>query len=410
MSESSGGSEMVERIIGSDSFGKSLTYANLLRYLVDCTKSEEVPKESTVGTQIFGLNASENYDSAKVRVYIYNLRKKLTLYFQNEGVNEEYILTIPKGSYKVEYTKKTSIQGNLNISKYKNISLILFCILTLSIVVNAILWNQKKLIQKSYEVLPKTEFWNDFIDDDRPILVVVGDLFIFTEHNEKTGTSKTVREFNINSELQYKEYKENHTDSTIELGELTYTYLIKNSMAWIESLTTIFFSHHKYFSTRVISRIDAKDLHDHNVIFIGMQKTAGLFNNYFLNSKFALKDDNTYSYQANDNTETQLYSPSGDPDAYHTDYGFVAKYPGPNNNTIFMFGGIGDIAASQSLKNFTDRSSLISLEAQMRTSFGKIPDHFEILFEVSGVDRTEFDTKVLHMNEIKESDNIWVEK
>ena len=410
MSKSSARSEMVERIIGSDSFGKSLTYANLLKYLVDCTESGEVPKESTVGTQIFGLNASENYDSTKVRVYIYNLRKKLNLYFQNEGTNEEFILTIPKGSYKVEYTKKTSTQSNHNNTKYKNISLTLICLLTLSVVAIAILWNQKKSIQKSYEVLPKTEFWSDFIDDDRPVLVVVGDLFIFTEHNKKTGTNKTVREFNINSELQYKEYKESHTDSTIELGELTYTYLIKNSMAWIESLTNIFFSHHKYFSTRVISRIDAKDLHDHNVIFIGMQKTAGLFNNYFLSSKFALKDENTYSYQVSDKTEIQLYLPSGDPVTYHTDYGFVAKYPGPNNNTIFMFGGIGDIAASQSLKNFTDRSSLMSLEAQMRSTFGKIPGHFEILFEVSGVDRTEFDTKVLHMNEIKESDNIWVEK
>ena len=256
-------------------------------------------------------------------------------------------------------------------------------------------------------ILPESKVWDNFIESDKPVLVVLGDLFVFTEFNKETGVTKTVRIPEINSLDAYLSFKENLNDTTIELGELSYTYLIKNTSDWIESLTKIFFSKHQDFQTRVISRMDTRDIHDHNIIFIGMQKTAGLFNNYYLNSHFDLADDSTFTYQDEGNNATKQFSPKGDPNKYHTDYGFVAKYPGPNNTTIFMFGGLWDTAASQSLKNFTDPESLIQLEDSMVSKFGKVPENFEILFEVSGIDRTELDTKVLYMNEIKIQNGIW---
>ncbi|MEQ6122308.1 hypothetical protein [Reichenbachiella sp. MALMAid0571] len=410
MSEKEIHNDLVNRIIESDSFGKSDTYANLLKYLVDCTKTNDIPKETTIGTHLFGLNAAENYDSAKVRVYVFNLRKKLDQYFQNEGQNEECILTIPKGSYKVEMVKKSSA-GKKSISlKNPKTLLLISVLLCISIVLNFIFWNKNTEIEKSYEVIPKTKFWNDFIEGERPVLVVLGDLFIYTEQNTITGLRQTIRNSGINSEVEFENYKEKNADSTRVFGDLTYTYLIRNTTDWIESLTKIFYSNHKSFNTRVISRIGAKDIHDHNIVFIGMQKTAGLFNNYFLNSKFSLIDDNTLGYQANPESDIQKFSPLGNPDQFHTDYGFVAKFPGPNNNTIFMFGGIWDTAASQSLKNFTDPELIANLENQMIQKFNKIPQYFEVLFEVSGLDRTELNTKVVHMNEIDKISIVWAEK
>jgi hypothetical protein len=405
MTEHKAKSELTERIVESKSFGNSSTYSNLLKYLVESTESGDVPKETTIGAHLFGSSATEDYDSAQVRVYIFNLRKKLTKYFENEGSPEPLVLTIPKGSYKVEYIKKSSILTTSNFAKYRATSVILLVLLGISIASNFLFLDQKKYLQESFEVLPETKVWQQFIEDDKPVLVVLGDLFIFTELNKETGITKTVRITEINSLDAYLSLKQNHNDTTIELGELSYTYLIKNTSDWIESLTKIFFSRHKDFQTRVISRMDTKDIHDHNIIFIGMQKTAGLFNNYFQNSKFDLADDATFVYQ--NGAETKRFTPIGDPDKYHTDYGFVAKYPGPNNNTIFMFGGLWDTAASQSLKNFTDPESLVRLEKRMMSKFGKIPDNFEILFEVSGIDRIELDTKVLYMNEIKILNGVW---
>ncbi|MCG8306823.1 MAG: hypothetical protein MI975_05475 [Cytophagales bacterium] len=399
--------QLVERIVRSKSFGTSMTYVNLLKYLIACTQSGSIPKEATIGAQVFGAATVEDYDSAKVRVYIFNLRKKLKRYYDNEGKVEEFEISIPKGGYRVQISKRISAKGPDNSIKYRIIAFGSLAVLVPSIVLNFVFWTGKRKVVESYEVLPESKFWSTFIKDNRLPLLVLGDLFIFSEEDRTNGMTRTIRIPEINTVDEFELYKKNYPDSTKEIGDLSYTYLIKNSSNWIESLTKIFFSKHKHFQTRVISRIDAKDLHDHNIIFVGMQKTAGLFNNYFKNSKFNLIHDDTLEYRADQSDDRELYYPSGDPDNFHTDYGFVAKYPGPNNNTIFMFGGLWDTATSQSLKNFTDPNSIARLEDQMKSEFGKIPDHFEVLFRVSGIDRTELDTKVLYINELEKSNDIW---
>ena len=75
---------LLTRIERSNSIGSSSTYIRLLRFLVDCTLSETIPKEQAIAEHLFGKN-SINSDTSKIRVYVYHLRKKLKLYFENEG-------------------------------------------------------------------------------------------------------------------------------------------------------------------------------------------------------------------------------------------------------------------------------------------------------------------------------------
>tara|TARA_R110002049_G_scaffold84904_1_gene216093 strand:- start:380 stop:622 length:243 start_codon:yes stop_codon:yes gene_type:complete len=77
---------------------------------------------------------------------------------------------------------------------------------------------------------------------------------------------------------------------------------------------------------------------------------------------------------------------------------------------FFILLGIGNPASSQSLKNFTDPELIADLENQMKKQFNKVPKYFEVLFEVSGLDRTELNTKVVLMNEIDQASMVWTEK
>ena len=65
----------VEKIIESKSFGRSDTYGNLLRYLVRCTLENDVPKETTIASEIFGKSSFDPSQCTLIRVYAYNLRK-----------------------------------------------------------------------------------------------------------------------------------------------------------------------------------------------------------------------------------------------------------------------------------------------------------------------------------------------
>ncbi|MFY0626801.1 MAG: winged helix-turn-helix domain-containing protein [Reichenbachiella sp.] len=394
MNDSDIDSELISRIVTSKAIGNSSVYRELLLYLVECTRKNEIPNEAMVRGRLFQANTAKDFDNAKVRVYISNLRKKLDKYFKEEGVEEKHAISIPKGAYKIVVGRNKEWSNNLYVNfKSKTFWVIVICMASVGL--NLYLYRTEEPKIASMESLSKSKIWRAFLEDDRPVLLVIGDLLIYTEKNMKTGKVQTIRNPYVNSPDEFEEYISEISDSTSQLKMHTYTYLIKNSVDWIKNLTEIFYANNKPFQIKVISRMDAKDLHDHNVIFVGMQKTAGLFNNYFIESNLNFAPTDTLIYNSN---PTSYYTPSGDPDKLHTDYGFVAKYPGPNGNTIFMFGGLFDTGTSQSLKNFTNQNSLILIEEEMKNKFGDIPDHFEILFKVNGVDRVEMDTEIVLLN------------
>lgn len=149
-----------------------------------------------------------------------------------------------------------------------------------------------------------------------------------------------------------------------------------------------------------MSRFNPKELSDNNLMVVGMLKTLGLFKDYMSNEGFNL-ERGILSYTDEKAKEVFRYSPKGDADEYHTDYAVILKVKGPNNNSIILFGGIWDTGASQSLKHFTDFKLAKNLQNTMLEKFGEIPENYKILLEVSGIDRMELNSKILHIEEVK---------
>ncbi|MEL6720153.1 MAG: helix-turn-helix domain-containing protein [Bacteroidota bacterium] len=388
---------MLNRIENSQSFGSSSTYSRLLRFLVDCTKAGDIPKEQTIAQHLFGNNAAGS-DTSKIRVYIYHLRKKLGLYLEQEGKEEAYQLLIPKGSYKVTFQEASlaAAQATPKLKLAKFLPYILG-VLICSLLANAIfLFRSNSSDQKAFM---QSSFWKEFFEEDRPVQVILGDLFIFSEKDSLTGEERNLRVSDINTPTQFDEYRNLAENTNRTLSEMTYTHLSKGSAEWIFQLTKILHPE-KEFNIRPYSRIEAKDLHDYNIIFVGMQKTAGIFNSYFDKSQFGYDIAKTTQYTIKKEGKLVRYEPSGDPNGTHKDYGLIAKYPGPNNNTIFLFADLWDSATSVSLSSLTTISKMKEVEAYMSAQLGYVPKYFEILLEVNGVDRVGFEAEILHLYEL----------
>lgn len=391
---------LLDRIEQSDSLGASSTYARLLRFLVESTSSGTVPKEQAIAEHLLGKNFA-NSDTSKIRVYIYHLRKKLDQYYQNQGKEEEYILSIPKGGYKVKFSKKER-QPSFAFQKLNTGILIwsLLLLLIFSLLANALFFFKSDRVPA--DDFSDSIFWKDFFKDDKPIQVVLGDLFIFSETDSLSGETRNVRIPDINSKAQFEEYRNLPINDGKQLTVTSYTHLINGSSEWINSLTKLFYPK-KEFSIRPSSNLGAQDMHDYNIIFVGMQKTAGIFNTYFDKSEFEYAAEQPNQYRLPKGLDTLVFRPQGDPDEQHTDYGLIAKYPGPNDNTIFLFGGLWDTAASESLRNFVMKSKLTKIEEHMEAKLGYLPQYFEMLIEVNGVNRIGFETEILYLNELNPS-------
>ena len=389
--------KLIAKIINSKSFGHSNTYANLLLFLVASTLQEDIPKETTIATEILGKPNFDPSQSTLVRVYIYNLRKKLTKYYSQEGKDDKIIVQIPKGGYEVRFVEKAILAPKKSNSRSKSFTLTLFFFLILSMAYNIFLY------PKRHNINPINEngLWKDLLMEQKPLMVLLGDLFIYQEENIKTGAQKIIRDPYINSVEDYDKFILEQSEPNLIHEPLSYSLLIYNSALWIKDLSEIFSHNQSDFTIRNMVRFNPKELPDNNFIVIGMMKTFGLFRDYLEGpSLFYNNQDQSIVYRNDQKGSETVYRPYGDPNGHHTDYGFITKAPGPNNNNIYLFGGIWDTAASQSLKYFTSPKLLNELESALIKKYGSLPKYYQIVLEVKGVDRMELSSKILIMEEI----------
>lgn len=390
-------SQIITKIIASKSFGYSNTYSNLLQYLVNSTLQKNIPKETTIASEILGKTDFDPSQSTLVRVYIYNLRKKLGTYYSIEGKHDKIIVQIPKGSYEVRFVEKKLVKKKDSNFFSRKFTITLSLLLILSLAYNAFLY------PTNYNTRPinKDGLWKDLLGDKKPLMVILGDLFIFQEEDTTKGTQKIIRDPFINSMEEYDQFALEPTPTNLKYEPLGYSLLIYNSALWIKDLSEIFSYNQSDFTIRNMGRFNPKELPDNNFMVVGMMKTFGLFKDYLKSSKLLYRiQDQSIVYRENPEGTETVYRPYGDPNGHHTDYGLITKVPGPNNNNIYLFGGIWDTAASQSLKYFTSPKLLNELEEGLKDKFGELPNYYQVLLEVKGIDRMELSSKILIMEKI----------
>ena len=93
---------LVDRIVASQCFAKSARLSSFLTCICDLARDGqlELVSEQYIGTIVFGRRP--DYDpgiDSIVRSHASRLRHRLAQYFSEEGAHEEWVLTIPKGSY-----------------------------------------------------------------------------------------------------------------------------------------------------------------------------------------------------------------------------------------------------------------------------------------------------------------------
>ena len=94
--------QLVDRIVSSQCFAKSERLSSFLSCVCDLARRGQLEQinEQYIGTTVFGRRPG--YDPAVdsiVRSHASRLRHRLDQYFAEEGTQEQWTLTIPKGSY-----------------------------------------------------------------------------------------------------------------------------------------------------------------------------------------------------------------------------------------------------------------------------------------------------------------------
>lgn len=394
---------LVQRIINSGVLGRSHTYSEILSYLADCAISGNNPKEMAIAMDVLGRDT--DFDVGKdsiVRVHIYHLRNKLKAYFEKYGKQEKYKLDIPKGQYiltaipvadiPVETLSVTGqpLKRNAMTQWLAGIAILL---LLLNLFVQL---NPEQAEIKEISVFAELGPWQELFDDTAPVLILVGDYYIFGELNDRGDVLRMIREFDVNSPNELAFLQEMGVEGTDKYFDLGLNYIPSSTAYALTQVMKVLLQgvDPERINLKMASEYTTADLASNHVVYLGyLSGLNNLYNLMFAGS--SLEIGNTYDELNNLNTGEYYVSSSGlsSADSYK-DYSMLATFPSPNGHQITMIAGMRD----ESLNNIAQQIASATVLTDIQGSLGLDADQnsFEALFEVTGFDNTNFNSELIY--------------
>jgi hypothetical protein len=177
-------SSQIRKILGSRAFRNTEVLKRLLEYLGEqalAGQGDEL-KEYTVGVEAFGKPA--DYDprsDASVRVLAGKLRQKLEEYHRTEGFDDELIVELPKGHFKLEFRPKQA-ETVPELARPARPKWMWWAVAAAAagvaaLIAFAIVHNLRQPATAALERrwTPEMEqFWRPFLTSPRPVMVMIG--------------------------------------------------------------------------------------------------------------------------------------------------------------------------------------------------------------------------------------------
>ena len=412
-----------ERIRASDLFGRSDQLQKLFDYLVECTRSGRVPKESVIAVEVFGRSTDFDVSSdAAVRVCIHKLRRKFEEFYTAHPELGPARLTIPRGQYRLvlENTQAPVVEEPAAAepapaprvrNPWKIATLATAAALILVAIAAGVFWQRTPARQ--FAAIRQSPVWAKLLGDTRPITVVLGDYYIFAENGELSQPQRLVREFFINSRADLDQHLRDHPEMMGKYMDVQLAYLPTSSAHVMANIIPLLAATHRRVNVTMMSDLVPDDLKSTDVVYVGYLSGLGmLYDGAFSGSRFSvgstfdeLTDNRTkvrYASQAGDRYLRQSDRPTAAAASQmYRDYSLVTGFEGPSGNQVLVIAGTRDVGLIQAGEALTDPARLRELRERLTAG---IP--FEALYEVSGINGTEMASKLL-VTSARPAHNTW---
>ena len=410
---------LCDRIVKSGELGRSRTYAAILEYLANHAIAGTAPKEISIAMDVLGREP--DFDVGKdsiVRVHIYHLRNKLNTYFARQGQQEKYRIEIPKGQYMLAITENSvaeaavaadpaaapeagvSVLGTpLQRRNYTPV-LAVFAIVMLA----ANLWVRLADDNPQAHAFDGSALWQPLLDDEAPILVLVGDYYIMGEQDPSGNVARMVREFDINSATDLA--VEQATGGASRYMNLDMGYAPTSTPKALAAVMKVLDSHGKRVTVRLMSEFTTNDLVGNHVVYLGLLSgLRSLTDLMFAASGLGVGMTFDELVNIDDGTLYDSSSALSVGEASYRDYGMLSTFPAPGGTQFVLLAGMRDEGLVNLAEEVTTPAKLATLEAAAGLTQQQAPA-FEALYEVLGFDNTNFDAKLVYNNKL-DTDVLW---
>lgn len=333
-------------------------------------------------------------DDTIVRVNIYKLRALLDKYYDSEGDKDELVIEIPKGSYALSFVSRK----NHNVVKSKKTSVGKFVVFILFL---SLLLNGYFLMNHGTDLFPqKNPVWNDYIKDELPVYITLGNPYFFRV-NDTIRENIIVRDITINStdELAGSDLPLLQQDDAI-VSELEYPYFSTNNVMPLPDILGVFSKAGTEVRLQALSTLNSEEIKRNNEIFIANINSFGFVTRFLDQTSIQLKTNPRQIIIKKDTGNVILNVPEYI-QGYYTDYAFLVKLPGPDNNYLSL---MGDFHSSgiKGLSNYiTNETTLNELQQKVKMEFGRFPNYFEMVVKVTSYNYVDFKTELIYFKPLR---------
>lgn len=382
--------DQAERIQASGALGRSTVVRQLFEFLVTESVAGNAPKEVEIAMAVFGRRSGFNGgDDASVRVSVHRLRSKLDGYYRDHP-GDTVRLAIPKGEYRVVSTPAASTAdlGSPKTALHKRwtapqLLVASACFLALCLAA----WSAWNLThQDNAAMAQRAAPWSDLNDNGRPLIIVTGDYYVFTDQDSATGAGRLVREYNINNRDDLDDYLMAHPEAVGRYEDVDLSYLpVSVAPALLQILPVLRERISKDGDMRVVvaSKLTPEMLRENNIVYVGYLSGLGLLRDaVFAGSRYRVGE--TWDDLNDTQTARTFSSQEGgiDTQARQRDYGYLSTFEGPSGNRIIVIAGMRDVGLNQIAEAAVNPTALKGMAA----GAGKT-GAFEALYQADGLRR-----------------------
>jgi hypothetical protein len=412
---------LADRIRATGVLGRSQLIQKLFDFLIECSATGRAPKETEVAIEVFGKDVGFDVaQDAMVRVYVHKLRRKLEEYDSAAGRSDSLQLAIPKGAYRIVIHDRNAPAQPDTAADSAGARLPeaipvaarprrrLWPLLAVSLVINllfagALVWDGQRGSPAS--PLLNNPLWSRLLATDRPLLVVLGDYYIFAETDRNMEVQRLVREFSINSAGDLDQYLKLHPEFADRYQDMQLNYLPTSAAYALKDLMPLLAGASARTRVVLASELTPQMLKSSNVIYIGYLSGMGMLSDLvFSGSRFDVGEsfDVLIDRASGKRYISQAALPVPGEQTYH-DFGYFATFAGPAGNQIMIIAGTRDVAVMHTAESITHPDSLQQLSARS----GNLRS-FDALYDVFAMDGTNLNGTLLLTGRI-DTARIWAD-
>lgn len=370
----------IARVRESGVLGRSQGLSRLFDYLAEQALAGRPVREADIAADVFGRTLDLAGD-ASVRVYVHRLRRKLDAFYADRSPR----LAVPLGEYRLTLveappSETAEVKASAPRRRTPWIMAAGFVLLALAGIGGA--WTLRATApMRELDRAAASPLWAGF-GAERPVLVVVGDYYIFgdTEHGETPV--RMIRAFDINSPADLDGYLMARPELQGRYVDLdTYYTPVGATLALRQVMPLARRLAREDERLRLVtsSQLTPAMLKDFDIVYVGYLSGLRLLQDpVFERSRYAIGE--TFDELIDRRTSQTFVSTAGPAHAGrpNQDYGYLAAFQGPAGNRFVVIAGARDIGLMQ----------VAEIAADGRRNRTVAPKAEGLLYRVEGVGRT----------------------